>query len=72
MKRKLIVGISLLLTFLSCAKQEQSNQANTVKTYSGEYLNRIAFPIGGIGAGMFCIEGMCSFPHVYTPPTRYL
>ena len=26
-------------------------------SYSGEYLNRIAFPIGGMGAGMFCIEG---------------
>lgn len=64
MKRKLIVGISLLLTLLSCAKQEQSNQANTVKTYSGEYLNRIAFPIGGIGAGMFCIEGTGALSHM--------
>lgn len=27
------------------------------QTYSGEYLNRIAFPVGGMGAGMFCIEG---------------
>jgi len=26
-------------------------------SYSGEYLNRVAFPIGGLGAGMFCIEG---------------
>ena len=25
--------------------------------YTGEHLNRIAFPIGGIGTGMFCIEG---------------
>ena len=23
--------------------------------YSGPYLNRVAFPIGGIGAGMFCL-----------------
>jgi uncharacterized protein (DUF608 family) len=27
------------------------------QSYSGEYLNRIAFPVGGMGAGMFCIEG---------------
>lgn len=27
------------------------------QTYSGEYLNRIAFPVGGMGAGMFCVEG---------------
>jgi len=25
--------------------------------YEGDYLDRIAFPLGGIGAGMFCIEG---------------
>ncbi len=26
-------------------------------TYEGARLNRIAFPIGGIGAGMYCLEG---------------
>lgn len=25
--------------------------------YHGDYLNHIAFPMGGIGAGMFCLEG---------------
>ncbi len=30
-------------------------QYNT--SYTGEFLNRIAFPIGGLGAGMFCLEG---------------
>ena len=24
--------------------------------YAGPFLNKIAFPIGGIGAGMFCLE----------------
>ena len=33
-------------------------------SYSGEYLNRIAFPIGGIGAGMFCIEGSGAISHM--------
>lgn len=33
-------------------------------TYTGEYLNRIAFPVGGIGAGMFCVEGTGAFSHV--------
>ncbi len=33
-------------------------------TYTGEYLDRIAFPIGGIGAGMFCIEGSGAFSHM--------
>lgn len=26
-------------------------------SYTGEFLNRIAFPVGGLGAGMFCLEG---------------
>src|ERR1700722_13762990 len=26
-------------------------------SYTGDYLNRVAFPIGGLGAGMFCLEG---------------
>lgn len=32
--------------------------------YSGEYLNRVAFPIGGMGAGMFCMEGTGAVSHV--------
>jgi uncharacterized protein (DUF608 family) len=33
-------------------------------SYTGEYLNRIAFPIGGLGAGMFCIEGTGAISHL--------
>ncbi|MHC1768213.1 MAG: GH116 family glycosyl-hydrolase [Verrucomicrobiia bacterium] len=32
--------------------------------YSGAYLNRVAFPLGGIGAGMICLEGTGAFSHV--------
>ena len=32
--------------------------------YTGEYLNRLAFPIGGIGAGMFCLEGTGAISHL--------
>lgn len=32
--------------------------------YTGEYLNRVAFPIGGIGAGMFCLEGTGAISHM--------
>lgn len=32
--------------------------------YLGEYLNRVAFPIGGIGAGMFCLEGTGAISHM--------
>lgn len=32
--------------------------------YSGDYLARVAFPVGGIGAGMFCLEGTGSISHM--------
>jgi len=32
--------------------------------YYGPYLNRVAFPIGGIGSGMICLEGTGAFSHV--------
>lgn len=34
------------------------------EAYTGEYLNRVAFPIGGLGAGMFCMEGTGAISHV--------
>ncbi|MCX7043950.1 MAG: GH116 family glycosyl-hydrolase, partial [Candidatus Sumerlaeota bacterium] len=32
--------------------------------YSGERLNRVAFPMGGFGAGMICFEGTGALSHV--------
>ena len=32
--------------------------------YAGEYLNRIAFPLGGIGSGMICLEGTGALSHL--------
>lgn len=32
--------------------------------YTDEYLNHIAFPLGGIGAGMICLEGTGALSHV--------
>ena len=32
--------------------------------YAGQYLNRVAFPIGGLGAGMFCLEGTGAISHM--------
>lgn len=32
--------------------------------YSDQFLNRVAFPIGGIGAGMICLEGTGAISHV--------
>lgn len=32
--------------------------------YTGEYLDRIGFPLGGLGAGMICVEGTGAISHV--------
>jgi len=32
--------------------------------YRDEYLSRVAFPIGGMGAGMFCLEGSGAISHM--------
>jgi len=32
--------------------------------YTGENLNRVAFPIGGMGTGMFCLEGTGAISHL--------
>lgn len=34
------------------------------RTFTGSQLDRIAFPLGGIGAGMICMEGSGAFSHV--------
>lgn len=34
------------------------------RPYSGNYLSRVAFPIGGMGAGMFCLEGTGAISHM--------
>ncbi len=60
--------IALILNFslLSCSQKDKvvkvGHEYNG--SYSGEYLDRIAFPIGGIGAGMFCIEGSGAISHM--------
>ncbi len=33
-------------------------------SYAGTNLNRLAFPIGGLGAGMFCLEGTGAISHM--------
>ena len=32
--------------------------------YTDKHLDRVAFPLGGIGAGMICIEGQGKLSHI--------
>jgi uncharacterized protein (DUF608 family) len=38
-------------------KAQRAGKGGFAGTYSGEQLNWVAFPLGGIGAGMMCLEG---------------
>ena len=44
--------------------EQPSSKHDYNGTYTGEYLTRVAFPIGGIGAGMFCMEGTGAVSHM--------
>ncbi|MBL7112350.1 MAG: hypothetical protein ISS19_10470 [Bacteroidales bacterium] len=54
----LLFAASMFLLF-SCDNeiQKSSSTHEFNGTYSGDHLNRVAFPLGGIGAGMVCLEG---------------
>ncbi len=71
MKKTILLhyGICLVAGFLlfSCIRKN-SEQASTGHQYNGSYsgknLDRVSFPIGGIGAGMFCMDGTGSISHL--------
>ncbi|HYW95657.1 MAG TPA: GH116 family glycosyl-hydrolase, partial [Bacteroidales bacterium] len=65
--RLIILSTVISLALLSCennrfAKESEGHRYNG--TYTGDNLNRVAFPIGGIGAGMFCLDGNGAFSHM--------
>ncbi|MGD0582534.1 MAG: GH116 family glycosyl hydrolase [Bacteroidales bacterium] len=62
-----IADFCILLLLISCCegnKQEEPGKHIYNGYYEGKYLDRIAFPVGGIGAGMFCLEGTGAISHM--------
>ncbi len=72
-----IGGVSAVIlpaVSISAATQEETDEKqipdNKTSTrvynsaYTGSNLNRVAFPIGGLGAGMFCMEGTGAVSHM--------
>ena len=58
-------AMALAAVLAACAGREPSTAARAYNgPYEGPNLNRVAFPIGGIGAGMFCLEGTGAISHV--------
>ena len=65
MNQKLTFLIGIFILLISCQKQNQTKTEREFNSiYKGEFLNRVAFPIGGIGAGMICLEGTGAISHV--------
>lgn len=59
------IGKATILQRVSVASPASEEGDHTFnQSYSGASLRRIAFPIGGIGAGMFCIEGSGAISHM--------
>lgn len=54
------------MILFSCSSGNIKNKSNHEYNgkYTGEYLNKLAFPIGGIGAGMVCLEGSGAWSHL--------
>jgi hypothetical protein len=59
-RHRLIAFIFCILCSLS--GHAQPGRYNTV--YRDQRLSRVAFPIGGMGAGMFCLEGTGAISHL--------
>jgi len=61
-----VLALSLLLSRKAYAaeKADGGDKHTYNGPYTGEYLNRVAFPIGGIGGGMFCLEGTGAISHM--------
>lgn len=69
--RQLSSGLLVLVCIMfanNCKQSTKSINRNNIRNYNdiyeNEYLNYIAFPIGGIGAGMFCLEGTGTISHM--------
>ncbi len=69
MLKSIHVSVILILTVLvvmtNCTRTtDHETKRNYNGPYTGHYLNRVAFPIGGMGAGMICLEGTGAISHV--------
>ena len=69
-KHFLDLTVSMFLAgifLLSCSVEKGKPDSDSHKfngDYTGKYLDRVSFPIGGIGAGMFCMDGTGSLSHL--------
>jgi uncharacterized protein (DUF608 family) len=61
-----LLTVLLFVFAVSCETVPEKSEGGRAFNgpYENEFLNRIAFPMGGIGAGMICLEGTGGISHV--------
>ena len=77
--RSVMVLVTLLLNCATSLVAAEKAVRDFNGPYSGPGLNRVAFPIGGMGAGMYCLEGTGALSHMsvrhqmefYNEPTMF-
>jgi len=58
-------GLCLSLVYLAIVSGTLAQAGHSYNgTYSGTHLDRVAFPIGGMGTGMFTVEGTGAISHM--------
>jgi hypothetical protein len=60
--RKTAMLCACAMVWMPVSAAMADRQFNT--PYEGPYNSRIAFPVGGIGAGMYCVEGTGAISHM--------
>jgi uncharacterized protein (DUF608 family) len=59
-----VVGLAAASTTqIANAADAASTRATSDGKYDGQFLSRVAFPLGGLGAGMVCLEGTGALSH---------
>ena len=58
----MVTVLAVSVWSMAQAADQSSHEFNG--PYTGRSLNRVAFPIGGMGAGMFCLEGAGAISHM--------
>jgi len=64
MKKNYLLLIPVMICLLNSCLEQKERQHKYNGIYESEYLNRVAFPVGGMGAGMCCIEGTGAISHM--------
>jgi len=59
----ILLGVLVVLSLSGWAAAREATRPFN-GPYRGENLNRVAFPIGGLGSGMFCLEGTGAISHM--------